>query len=261
MTFLVVTIPTIRSQLRESYKIILTVLGVAIGIQLSSKIPLDFFESEIVPSIAIVILPLAVALSSFAVSRNYDGSKIFGKSYFILGVSYLLFFLGEATFYFYIDPFEAFEFEIFTEMLFLTSMTLLIAHIIINIRYFAEKFETYQKIILVIIPVVIVTGYGVSLLGALSDNPEGYFFNLIVTAQSAISLGLIIVAFTVFRQTALFVPWFLLLIGFLLSTMGDTLYRYTDTIASYDTADPATGLWLASSMMVIYALYKHQKSI
>ena len=233
----------------------------AIAIQLSSKIPIDFFESEIVASTAIVILPLAVAISSFAVSRNYGGSKIFGKSYFILGVSYLLFFLGEATFYFYIDPFGEYEFRMFTEMMFLTSMTLLIMHIIINIRYFAEKFETYQKILLVVVPSVIVVGYGISLIGALSDNPGGYFFNLIVTAQSAVSLGLIIVAFTVFRQTVLFVPWFLLLIGFLFSTMGDTLYRYTDTIASYDTADPATGLWLASSMMVIYALYKHQKSI
>ena len=258
---MVITIPTIRSQLRESYKIILTILVVAIAIQLSSKIPLDFFESEIVASTAIVILPLAVAISSFTVSRNYGGSKIFGKSYFILGVSYLLFFLGEATFYFYIDSFGESEFRMFTEIMFLTSMTLLIMHIIINIRYFTEKFETYQKILLVVIPSIIVVGYGISLIGALSDNPDGYFFNLIVTAQSAVSLGLIIVAFTVFRQTALFVPWVLLLIGFLFSTMGDTLYRYTDTVASYDTADPATGLWLASSMMVIYALYKHQKSI
>ena len=236
-------------------------MAVAIIIQLSSKIPIDFFESEIVASTAIVIFPLAVAISSFAVSRNYGGSKIFGKSYFILGVSYSLFFLGEATFYFYMDPFGEYEFKIFSEMMFLTSMTLLIMHIVINIRYFAEKFENYQKIMLVVIPSVIVVGYGISLLGALSENPDGYFFNLVVTAQSAVSLGLIIVAFTVFRQTALFVPWFLLLIGFLFSTMGDTLYRYTDTIASYDTTDPATGLWLASSMMVIYALYKHQKSI
>ena len=234
---------------------------VAITIQLSSKIPIDFFESEIIASTAIVIFPLAVAISSFAVSRNYGGSKIFGKSYFILGVSYLLFFLGEATFYFYIDPFGESGFRMFTEMMFLTSMTLLIMHIVINIRYFAEKFENYQKIMLIVIPSVIVVGYGISLLGAISENPNGYFFNLVVTAQSAVSLGLIIVAFTVFRQTALFVPWFLLLIGFLFSTMGDTLYRYTDTIASYDTTDPATGLWLASSMMVIYALYKHQKSI
>ena len=258
---MVITIPTIRSQLRESYKIILAVLGVAIAIQLSSKIPIAFFESEIVASTAIVILPLAVSISSFVVSRNYGGSKIFGKSYFILGVSYLLFFLGEATFYFYIDPFEAYDFRIFIEMMFVSSMILLILHIIINIRYFAEKFETYQKIMLAVIPSVVVAGYVIALGDAVPENTNEYFFNLFMTAKSAVSLGLVIVAFTVFRHTALFVPWFLLLIGFLLSTMGDTFYRYTDTIASYDTTDPATGLWLASSMMVIYALYKHQKSI
>ncbi|MBI1662422.1 MAG: hypothetical protein IS860_02795 [Nitrosopumilus sp.] len=51
------------------------------------------------------------------------------------------------------------------------------------------------------------------------------------------------------------------MIGILFSTAGDVLYRYTDTISSYDYSDPTTSLWLASSMIMIYALYKHQKSI
>ncbi len=258
---MVISVPTIYSQVRESYKIILVILGIAIAIQLSPKIPIEFFESAIVASTAIVILPLAVSISSFAVSRIYGGSKIFGKSYFILGISYMLFFIGEALFYFYMDPSGNYEHRIWAEMMFMFSTPLLITHIIINIRYFAEKLETYQKILLVVIPIVIVSGYGMVLLEAYSENTDEYLFNLLVIAQSAASLGFIIVAFTVFRQTALFVPWFLLLIGILFGTTGDILYRYTDTISFYDFADPATGLWLASSMMVIYALYKHQKSI
>jgi len=258
---MVISIPTIYSQIKESYKIIFAVVGIAITIQLSSKIPMDFFESSIIASTAIVMSPLAVSVSSFVISRIYGGSKIFGKSYFILGLSYMLFFIGEAMFYFYMDPTDNYEHRIIAEMMFLVSTPLLIAHIIINIRYFAEKLESYQKMLLVVIPVVIVVGYGLSLLDAYSENPGGYFFNLLVVAESGTSLGFIIVAFTVFRQTVLFVPWFLLLIGILFGTMGDLLYRYTDTIAFYDFADPATGLWLASSMMVIYALYQHQKSI
>jgi hypothetical protein len=258
---MVISIPTVYSQIKESYKIIFAVVGIAVTIQLSSKIPIEFFESSIIASTAIVMFPLAVSISSFAVSRIYGGSKIFGKSYFILGLSYMLFFIGEAMFYFYMDPTGNYEHRIFAEMMFLVSTPLLITHIIINIRYFAEKLETYQKILLVVIPAVIVAGYGMSLLDTYSENTDGYFFNLLVIAESAASLGFIIVAFTVFRQTVLFVPWFLLLIGILFGTAGDLLYRYTDTITFYDFADPATGLWLASSMMVIYALYKHQKSI
>lgn len=258
---MVISIPTIYSQIRESYKIIFAIVMIAIVIQLSSTIPVEFFESSIVASTAIVIFPLAVSISSFIVSRIYGGSKIFGKSYFILGLSYMLFFIGEAMFYFYMDPSGNYEHKIFAEMMFMISTPLLITHIIINIRYFTEKLETYQKILLVVIPTVIVVGYGLALFEAYSENPDEYFFNLLVIVQSATSLGFIIVAFTIFRQTVLFVPWFLLLIGILFGTTGDILYRYTDTIAFYDFADPATGLWLASSMMMIYALYKHQKTI
>ena len=258
---MVISIPSIYSQVKESYKIILAVISIAITIQLSSKIPIEFLESSIIASTAIVLFPLAVAIASFVVSRIYGGSKIFGKSYFILGISYMLFFIGEAMFYFYMDPTGDYEYRIFAEIMFLISTPLLITHIIINIRYFAEKLETYQKILLITVPSIIVTGYGIVSFDTSLENTDDYFFNLIIIAESAASLGFILVAFTVFRQTVLFVPWFLLLIGILFGTAGDILYRYTDMIASYDFADPATGLWLSSSMMIIYALYKHQKSI
>ena len=258
---MVISQPTVYSQVRESYKIILAIIGIAITIQLSSKIPIEFFESTVVASTAIVFLPLAVAISSFVISKIYGGSKVFGKSYFILGVSYFAFFAGEAFFYFYMDMQNDYSYSFISEIAFMISMSLLLTHIIINIRYFAEKLEQYQKVLLVIIPTVIFAGYLLILGTNSSFNLEEHLFNLILVIQSVITLGFTIVAFTVFRQTALFAPWFLLLIGFFLSTAGDILYHYTDIISKYDTTDPTTGLWLASSMVIIYALYKHQKSI
>ena len=109
--------------------------------------------------------------------------------------------------------------------------------------------------------VIIFAGY-LLILGTNSPfSFDEHLFNLILVVESVVVLGFTIVAFTVFRQTALFAPWFLLLIGILFSTAGDILYHYTDIISNYDTTDPTTGLWLASSMVVIYALYNHQKSI
>ena len=159
------------------------------------------------------------------------------------------------------DVHEEYGFRIISEILFIASTPLLLAHIIINIRYFVEKLEKYQKILLVIVPIMIVIGYSLVIMTNPPDIIDDYFFNLIFVTEVALVLGFTIVAFTIFRHTALFVPWFLLLIGILFGTAGSTLYRYTDTIAVYDVADPTTGLWLASSMMIIYALYKHQKSI
>ena len=251
---------TVFSQLKESYKILLLVAGIAIFIQYSTLIPVGFFESSILPSMAMVFLPLVVAISSFVISKIYGFSKVFGRSYFIFGLSYVLFFAGESLFYFYMEPFDDYSYGFISELAFVTSMTLLLFHITINIRYFSEKLERYQKIILIIIPLITFFGF-FSVLEFNSDNFDKTAINLFFIVQSSVSLSLIIVAFTVFRHTVLFGPWFLLLIGILLSTAADFSFRYVDTVSTFSYTDSAVGLWLASSMVMIYALYEHQKSI
>ena len=251
---------TILSQFKESYKILLLVAGIAIFIQYSSIIPIDFFESLILPNMAMTFLPLAVAIFSFVISKLYGFSKVFGRSYFIFGLSYVFFFAGEALFYFYMDVYGDYSVEFVSSWMFAISMTLLLFHIVINIRYFSEKLERYQQIILVVIPLVTFFGF-FSVLEFNSDNFDKTILNLFFILYSSISLSLIIVAFTVFRYTILFGPWFLLLIGILLSTTGDFSFRYVDIVSTFSYTDLSVGLWLASSMVMIYALYKHQKSI
>jgi hypothetical protein len=53
----------------------------------------------------------------------------------------------------------------------------------------------------------------------------------------------------------------LILIGIFIGTAGDTVYRYTYTLGFYDFENASTSLWLASYMTLVYALYKHKKSI
>lgn len=250
----------ILSQFKESYKALLLITGIALAVQFSPTIPIDFFERAVIPSMAITFLPLTVAVFSFVISKLYGFSRVFGRSYFILGLSYVFFFAGEAFFYFYIDVYGDFSHDFVSEWMFEISIILLLIHIAINIRYFSEKLETYQKFMLIAIPLVMFFGF-FSTLELDSDNLDRVIFSLLFALQSFISLGLIAVAFTVFRHTVLFGPWFLLLIGILLNAAADFSYRYTDIVSAFSYTDPAVGLWLASSMVVIYALYRHQKSI
>ncbi len=114
---------------------------------------------------------------------------------------------------------------------------------------------------LFVCPLIIIVGYSIIFTVHSFEVTNDFYFNLIFVIESSIVLGFTAVAFPLFRQTVLFTPWFLLLVGTLFSITGDTLYKYTDTITSYDYTDPTTSLWLTSSMTMIYALYKHQKSI
>jgi len=191
----------------------------------------------------------------------YGGSKVFGKSYFLLGLANFSFFIGESIFFFYLDAYNTYDYAIIAELFFMFATPFILAHIIINIRYFAEKIEDYQKILLIIIPTVIIIGYSLFVNINPPDDSSDFYFGLLFVSKSSVILGFTVMAFTIFRQTALFAPWFLLLIGIFVATAGDIVFRYSYTLEFYDFGNASTSLWLASSMILIYALYKHQKSI
>ena len=131
------SIHTISAQIKESYKIILLIVGAAIALQLSPGIPLEIFESFLVTRMSIVIFPLGASIVSFIVSKKYGGSKVFGKSYLALGVSYFGVFLGEIL-YFYFDSIENWDFSYIADIFFVMSYPAIMAHLVINIRYFKE---------------------------------------------------------------------------------------------------------------------------
>ena len=81
-------------------------------------------------------------------------------------------------------------------------------------------------------------------------------FVIIATLQ----LGLVIVGFTLFRKTVLFSTWLLLLLGIFVGTVGDIVYYYVETLGG-DWISNASALWIGSNLVILYALFKHQKSI
>lgn len=211
--------------------------------------------------VAIVVTPIAVSISCFMISKNYNHSKVFGKSYFLLGFGYLTTFAGELVFFYYVDYLNFLEYVPLGDILIFSGYPFMMAHIIINIRYFVEKLETFQKIMLVAIPGILLLGYSLVLMSTSLEDTDDFYYYLFFVSATSIVLGLATVAFTLFRKTAMFSAWFVLLIGIAIGTMGDLLYNYAATLGVYDFGDFSNVLWIASPLIMIYALYKHQKSI
>lgn len=251
---------TFSNELKQSYKIPLLIFGAVIVFHVTSMFS-ESFDLSIFTRIAIVITPLTVAVSCFFISKNYGHSKVFGKSYFLLGVGFFSAFLGELVFFYFIDFLLYEQYSILADILIFTAYPFMMAHIIINVRYFVEKLENTQKLLLVGLPGVIILGYSLVLANIpLADTGEFYYYLIFVSASSIV-LGLATVAFTLFRQTALISAWFVLLIGIAIGTIGDILYNYASTLGVYSFGDFSNVLWVASPLIMIYALYKHQKSI
>ena len=251
---------TFSNDLKKSYKIPLGIFIASVGFYVAN-IFFSPFDFSLFTRVLIVLTPLAVSISCFLVSKNYGNSKIFGKSYFLLGLGHFAIFVGELIFFYYVDYLHFQEYEVFADILIFLGYPFMMAHISINMRYFVEKLELFQKILLVGIPGVIILAYSMVLLDIPLENDVDFYYYLSFVSASSIVLGLATVAFTLFRQTVLTAAWFVLLIGIAIGTIGDVLYNYSVTLGVYSFGDFSNVLWIVSPLIMIYALYKHQKSI
>ena len=206
---------------------------------------------------AIVAMPLAVSACCMAVSWLYGGSRVFGRSFLVLGMAYAATFAGEAFYYFHLDPSGTQDaWVVVADALFLASYPLLILHVAINVSYFVGRVGRWRALPAAVAGPVVV-GYVLS-VGAYTAD---VWMSVAAVAGSAALLGSAAVAFAAFRHTAMSWPWTLLLAGIALGTIGDILYHHAYVLDSYGFGDVSAGLWFASGMVVIYALYAHYRSV
>ena len=225
------------------------IAAAAVSVQLSFHIPVEGGEPYAVIRAAIVVLPLAASVCCFAVALKYDVSRIFGRSFLVLGVAYAAVFIGEAAYYFYLDP-AGMPDHAAVEALFLVSYPLFVLHVLINVSYFVQKVGVWW-----LLPCTVTLA--VTVLYVLWTGAHPPYLDVLTVACSSALLGLAALAFVLFRGTALSKPWLVLLAGILLGTVGDVAYRHAHALGKYSFEDPSAGLWVASGMVVIYALYRH----
>ena len=227
---------------------------------LESQTPTD--ELYLFIGITFVIMSLAVSASCFVVSKIYGYSRIFGMSYLILGVGYFFAFVGEMSFVYYVDLLGQESSPLVGEISFLILYVLILTHLTINIRYFADHLYSYQKILLVLIPIVMVLAYSYLVLDTGNVDYSELPYSLVAVLLSSLTVSFAVVGFTLFKQTALMIAWFLLLIGMFVGMVGDIANYYLVALGDFSSiSNYSTTFWIASNAIMIYALYRHQKAI
>ena len=185
---------TLTQELKKSYKVPIIIFLFTVILTVGLKSRIGVFETSIIFDLLIVILPLAVAISSFIVSRMYENSKVFGRSYFILSAGFFSTFLGELLYFLYYGILDEELVDMF-DFFFLASSLCYLFHMTINIRYFAKRIEPSQKVLLVLIPAVMVLGYSYLVYDNGHDLDSDFYFNLLFVLFSSATLGFVIVGF------------------------------------------------------------------
>ena len=201
-------------------------------------------------------------IASILVAKRYHGSKILGKAYLFLGLGFFCWFIGDLGYYYQefvleVDPWPS-PFDVG----FLTNYVFAILHLGLNTRYFRPKWTKPMKATLVVIPIIAVSIFTITAYDAWGEY-DGLLFDLVYSnlfvIGASLMLALVIVGVSVFRDSVLKTTWLLLLIGILFWTVADSAYYYLETIEAYTHNSPIKTLWMISFMLIIYALYKHQK--
>jgi hypothetical protein len=249
-----------RLTTKIDYRVFVLLFGLVVGLQTYLSFATEE-NADLMGTGVSLANPLAASAIGFYVARKYSNSLVFGKSYLVLALGLLSMGLGEATYAFYDLVLEEDPYPSIADVFFFGFYPLAFYHIFKNVRFFQAKIGNLTKALIVILPISIVGIYSSLSFQQIGEFNFDYFYGLIFISSSAVVLTAAILGARVFRQGMLGVAWLVLLIGILLTTIGDVWYYYMETFEQYTLIHPVNLFWYASYWVIFYALYKHQKII
>lgn len=243
-----------------NYKVLLLIFGFIVGLQIYLTSVPEKYAEPIITAVS-VINPLAASVAAFYVSRKYHDSKVFGKSYLVLAIGLLSMGLGELTYLYYDFVLHEDPYPSIADVFFFGFYPLVFYHIVKNVKFFNAKIDIPTKILIIALPISITALYSYLSFQQIGEANFDYYYGLIFITSSSTVLAAGIMGARVFRQGLLGVAWLVLVIGILLTTVGDVWYYYLETFDQYTLIHPVNLFWYASYWVIAYALYKHQNAI
>ena len=216
---------------------------------------------DLAVSIVSMGTPGVLTLVSFVVYKNYSGTKVFGRSYFSLGLAFLMIVLAEVTYIVYDLILQEDPYPSIADVFFFSYYLFAIAHLYINIKFFRAEINTGSKIWLAVSSILIIGIYSIFSFDLLGGFNFDYYYGNIFVAGSAVTFAFSILGLRSFRGGHLENAWFVLVSGFVLLTVADISYYYLELFEGYDFLHPVNLLWYSGYMVVIYALYLHRKIV
>ncbi len=213
----------------------------------------------------------AGAIAAFMVGKRYWGSEVFGKTYIALAIAFVFNAAGDAL-YIYYDWFtEEAPWPSMADVFFLLFYPFAAYHLVKNIRYFRKQLNWGPKIGVAAVVITIVLTYAFTYLidsetgqfdTSLIEGEEfDFYFSLVFVAGSSIIFALAALGAVVFKDSVLGKAWLLLAIGIFFFTFADVWYYHLELAGTYGGSHFVDTLWVLSSAAIVYALYKHKKTI
>ena len=254
----------VADKLKE--KIDYKIFGIITAIVVVFQLYLNTFKSPDDPTVNFLasfiysITALIAAAAAFFISKRYWNSEVFGKSYLALAFGMIMNVLGEGIYY-VLEQQGQVPSPSISDWASLSFYPLAFYHLAKNISFFKPVIRKPLKLFVIAIPIVVSSIYAFIQYGQEQAADTTFFLGLAYIVGGTVILSAAILGSAVFRQGVLGVPWLILTLGIVLSTVGDVWYSYLDVYNLYTVQHPVNLLWSAGFLVIAYALYKHKKVI
>jgi hypothetical protein len=249
------------------YSLNFLAIGIIIGLGILFQIFNYYVIEQVTDKIDVIELSVSVvfgiaSIMSFMVSRRYNWkAHVFGKSYFSLGFAYLMFVIGEIIWDYYEVMLNQHPYPSIADIFYFAFYPFAIYHLVKNCRFFQPKFSVWQKSILIISPITVFVIYAYLSHMELDEFGLDFYYGSTFVAGTSITLALAMLGVTIFRKSALGIVWVMLSSGIFLNSIADVWYYYLELFELYSREHVTMALWFTSTNFIIYALYKHCKSV
>ena len=240
--------------------IIIGIISLGIGIFISMNLVSEE-SAGIIASVFSVSLAGIVALFAFIVSKQSE-TGILAKSYFSLGLGFTSYVIAELLYYSMTELFGIEPYPSIADIFFFAVYPFTLIHLWLNIKFFNSGLSKFQKIYVTAIPIVALSIY-VMISTNTPDVELGFdfYYGVIFVIGASVTFSVAIVGAVIFKEGALGVVWFLLVIGLMINAAGDVWYYHLEIFEEYYDAHPVTVVWFIANLFIIYALIKHLKII
>jgi len=198
-------------------------------------------------------------ISALIISKLYWPGKVFGKAYFALGIAFGMWFIAEVLWQIYENVLFIEPYPSFADIFYFGFYPFALYHMITNMRGFEVKITKKTVVWMTLIPIFILTVYSYFAISEWHDIGFDYYYTMIFVSIASVSASFAILGTQMFRQSALAVVWSLLAVGLFLHIFSDIWYYYLEIFGQYTNTHVVNVFWQAGWMVIIYALYKHQK--
>jgi hypothetical protein len=201
----------------------------------------------------------ATALAAIFVGGTYSQSKVFGRSFIILGIGYFFIFVGETIYTFqdfvmFDDPYPS-----VADPFFLLAYPFIISHMIINIRFFKPKIRKRSILWMIGLGLAIFSSYFVLSFSQTSELNFEFYYGLAFIVPPSVSIPITVYGVLLFNGGVIGKAWLILLFGNLANAVGDVWYYHLETLGQYDLNHPVNICWFFAYWIIVYAIYKHRR--